>query len=196
MSKATSYHHGDLRNALLRAASAVLEHDGAEAISLRGLARALDVSHAAPGHHFATRDALLAELVADGFAALADALEAALDGADTATRQVAGARAYVRFALAHPERYRLMFTGRFRVAEAPVRLIAQADRAYLALLRTSYDTPPVLDPATYRLGAPELRSWALVHGAVLLRLDGQLMDQGIDDDSFVRLVEEAVAAPP
>lgn len=182
-----TYHHGNLHDALLQEASTVLEADGAGALSLRALARALGVSHAAPAHHFATRDALLAELAADGYAALADALE----GTDAADRPVASARAYVRFALANPERYRLMFTGRLRFDEAPERLTSEADRAYRALLRTSYAEPPELDMDTYRLGAPELRSWALVHGAVLLHLDGQLIGD-MDTDDLVALIEEAV----
>lgn len=197
--KSNTYHHGDLRNALLQEASTVLEAEGAGALSLRALARTLGVSHAAPSHHFANRDALLAELATDGYAALADALEAALERADDADRRVASARAYARFALANPERYRLMFTGRLRFDQAPERLTSEADRAYRALLRTSYTDPPELDMDTYRLGAPELRSWALVHGAVLLYLDGQLI-QDMDTDDLVALLEEAVrigtGAPP
>ena len=62
-----SYHHGDLRQALLAEATAMLEESGADGLSLRALARRVGVSHAAPGHHFADRNALLAELAADGF---------------------------------------------------------------------------------------------------------------------------------
>jgi AcrR family transcriptional regulator len=192
MSK-TDYHHGDLRNALLQEASSVLERSGARAISLRGLARAIGVSHAAPGHHFASRAALLAELAADGFAALADALEAALDAAAPDDRLRDSARAYVRFALGNPERYRLMFTGQLRHAEVPHRLTTQADRAYRQLLRTAYGSAPDADRTAYRMGAPELRAWSLVHGAVMLRLDGQI-DDAIDGENFLRLVDEAVAS--
>lgn len=193
MTTSNTYHHGDLRNALLHEASTVLEADGAGAISLRALARTLGVSHAAPAHHFPSRDALLAELAADGYAALADALDAAMDAATDEDRGVASARAYVRFALDNPERYRLMFTGRLRFDEAPAQLIEEADRAFRALLRTSYDDPPTLDPATYRLGAPELRSWAVVHGAVLLWLDGQLLGPPTEAE-FLRLVDEVVGS--
>lgn len=192
MSNSSSYHHGDLRNALLEAASAVLESDGADALSLRGLARTLGVSHAAPAHHFATRDALLAELAADGYAALADVLQAAIDAARPEDRAAASGRAYVRFGLANPERYRLMFTGKLFRAEPPERLIAEADRAYIALLRATHGTMPATDRDSYRMGAPELRAWALAHGMVMLRLDGQI-DGLADDVAFLDLIDRALA---
>ncbi len=75
MSLATdTYHHGNLRQALIDAAAGVLEDEGADAVTFRGLARALGVSHAAPGHHFTDRAGLLAELAADGYRGLADAM--------------------------------------------------------------------------------------------------------------------------
>ena len=61
-----TYHHGNLRQALLDTAGEILETHGAQAISLRGLARELDVSHAAPAHHFRNKTELMAELAADG----------------------------------------------------------------------------------------------------------------------------------
>jgi AcrR family transcriptional regulator len=193
MSKSTTYHHGDLRNALLEAASAELEAEGADALSLRALARTLGVSHAAPAHHFPNRHALLAELAADGYAALADALEAAIAAASPEDRGAASGRAYVRFGLANPERYRLMFAGRLLRGAPPERLTAEADRAYLALLRTVYgEGLPAPDRAGYRMAAPELRTWALVHGMVMLRLDGQL-DDLLDDATFLALVDRALA---
>lgn len=193
MEKSTSYHHGDLRNALLEAASATLESKGAGALSLRALSRTLGVSHAAPAHHFPTRDALLAELAADGYAALADALEAAIDAAPPEERAAASGRAYVRFGLANPERYRLMFAGKLFRAEPPERLIAEADRAYLALLRAAHGEVPAIHRDGYRMGAPELRKWALVHGMVMLRLDGQI-DDLVDDATFLDLIDRALAA--
>jgi AcrR family transcriptional regulator len=66
-SPAPRYHHGDLRAALLRAAEDELTERGAEGFSLRGVARRVGVSHAAPAHHFADTGALLAALAAEGF---------------------------------------------------------------------------------------------------------------------------------
>ncbi|MFE9841533.1 TetR/AcrR family transcriptional regulator [Streptomyces goshikiensis] len=117
-----SYHHGNLRAALLERAEAVLTASGAEGLSLRGLARDLGVSHAAPSRHFRDRQALLDALAVSGFTALNARLRsAAADGADE-TAGAAGAagpvgarlaelgRAYVDFAVGHTALLDLMFT--------------------------------------------------------------------------------------
>lgn len=96
----STYHHGDLRATLLKAAARILEKDGPDAISLRDLARGADVSHNAPYRHFPDRRALLAALADEGYAHLAQAL------AGKPWREQAAA--YVRFALKNPERFRLM----------------------------------------------------------------------------------------
>lgn len=191
MAAATSYHHGDLRAALVREASRVLETAGAGAISFRGLARALGVSHAAPGHHFANRGELLAELAADGFAHLADVLEQALAATEPTRWQAASAGAYVRFALGNPERYRLMFTSRMTLGDCPPRLDAESTRAYHALLRAAHRREPEGDRDSYRMAAPELRAWSIVHGAVMLWLDGQL-DGLLTEAEFLERMDEVV----
>lgn len=189
MTSSDSYHHGDLRAALVREASTVLERDGATAISFRALARELNVSHAAPAHHFGSRNELLAELAADGFTRLADVLEQALDTNAPQRWVTVSAGAYVRFALANPERYRLMFTSRLTQGDCPPRLDAESTRAYLALLRAVHQRKPTDDRTTYRVAAPELRAWSVVHGGVMLWLDGQFRD-ALSADEFVELMDE------
>src|SRR6266568_6229969 len=61
------YHHGALRDALLKAAETVLERDGLAGLTLRAVAREAGVSHAAPTHHFADLTGLVSELAAIGF---------------------------------------------------------------------------------------------------------------------------------
>src|SRR5262245_42493142 len=97
-----SYHHADLRPALLAAARRLLAECGAEALSLREVARKTGVSHNAPYRHFADRQALLAAVAAEGFATLAERTRAA--GATAAARRRLGpiGAAYVRFALDEP----------------------------------------------------------------------------------------------
>lgn len=138
----TTYHHGDLRPALLRAAAKVLEKEGREAISLRDLARRAGVSHNAPYRHFADRQALLAALVEEGFALLA----AALQGKSWRDQ----ALAYVRFALGNPERFRLMFA-----TTSPVDLRRTIEEA----------AGPEARSAAHA-------TWAMVHGLAQLILSG------------------------
>ena len=107
-----SYHHGDLRAALLDQAESTLRDKGAAALSLRELARDLGVSHAAPSRHFKDRRALLDALAMVGF----ERMTALLVGADPgpgagfAKRVDALARASVDFSVADPELSALMFS--------------------------------------------------------------------------------------
>lgn len=103
-----SYHHGNLREALLRRAAQVIADDGVEAVSLRGLARDLGVSHGAPRRHFADRSALLAELAKEGFRRSLEAMEegAREAGDDPIARYRALGRSYVRFACEDPAYFR------------------------------------------------------------------------------------------
>lgn len=191
----SSYHHGNLRAALLAEASSVLEAAGADAISLRGLARAMGVSHAAPAHHFASRTHLLGELAADGFVGLADALQSAMGAVERSRWLEVSAKAYVRFALANPERYRLMFGARLMEGDCPERLATESTRAYRALLRAVRQQDATEDRARYRMAEPELAAWSLVHGAVMLWLDGQLA--AVDGEAeFLDLIDAVVADHP
>ena len=107
-----SYHHGDLREALLNAAEEALSELPLEAVSLREIARRAGVSHAAPKHHFASVGELYGELAGRGFerfvAALDEAASRSFDQSP-AKRLQAMARAYVRFAEANRATYGLMF---------------------------------------------------------------------------------------
>src|SRR6202008_2976409 len=102
MSRPT-YHHGDLRAAILTEAARLVAERGADGVSLRQLAREAGVSHAAPAHHFTDRRGLFTALAAEGFSLLAEALEAARGDFANA------ALAYVRFAIEHPGHYAVMF---------------------------------------------------------------------------------------
>jgi AcrR family transcriptional regulator len=76
-SEDTPYHHGALRDALLKAAERVLERDGLAGLTLRAVAREAGVSHAAPTHHFGDLTGLVSELAAIGFRQFNTAMAAA-----------------------------------------------------------------------------------------------------------------------
>ena len=150
-----SYHHGDLRAALLRAAGKLLEKEGVEALTVRALTRRMGVSHAAPYRHFRDRESLLAALATEGFATLGrEQREAAAAGGLRAMGE-----AYVRFALAHPQRFRLMFGAHIEIARHPaLREVATTTFAGLsgALASRVGDAPGA--------GNASIAAWALVHG--------------------------------
>jgi AcrR family transcriptional regulator len=191
---ATHYHHGNLRQALLDEASVVLESEGADAISLRALARKLGVSHAAPGHHFKDRNELMAELAADGYWGLADAMEDAMsECADPRLWRIATGKAYIEFGLANPERYRMMFASRLMSGDCPERLIVASSRAYDLLLKASHGVEPNVDPTTYVMEVEELAAWSLVHGAMMLWLDDEL-SRSLTEVGFRELMDRVLTA--
>ena len=160
------YHHGDLRASLLAAAARWLDEQGAETLTLRELARAAGVSHAAPYHHFAGRDELLAGVAEHAFDRLGDALAAAATTPDAAHALLDIGESYVREALAHPAQFRLMFGPMLaRKAEHP-GLKRAAERAFTVLLEAAMRFAPErgLELA--------LAGWSLSHGAANLAIDG------------------------
>ena len=174
----STYHHGDLRATLLRAAGKALEKDGLGGLSLRAAARRAGVSHNAPYRHFPDREALLAALAAEGFALLAQEMHGQ-------TGQAMG-EAYVRFALEHPERFRLMFGGALPIGRY-AELRAAAERTYQALVEALKEVPrPTLAAAA---------AWSLVHGLAQLLLDGHFAAAQAaagGRDEFVRQVLSVV----
>lgn len=157
-----SYHHGDLRAAVLDQAARQINADGVEPLSLRELARRAGVSHAAPAHHFGDRRGLLTVLAAQGFGLLADAL--ATEGADFRNAGVA----YVRFALAHPAHFAVMFRTDLLDTEDGSLRAAQA-RAFGSLIGGATGRSPGRSRDDTALAA-----WSLMHGFASLWLDGAL----------------------
>src|ERR1700754_1736639 len=101
----------DVRAGILQASLALMNEGGLGALSMREVARRAGVSHQAPYHYFADREAILAELAGDGFDKLHDYMVSALGHArpNRGSRAKALGEAYVRFALNHPELFKLMF---------------------------------------------------------------------------------------
>jgi AcrR family transcriptional regulator len=128
------YHHGALRAALLEQAERTVRERGADALSLRELAREVGVSHGAPRRHFPDRQALLDAVAEAGFDRLGVELRAAADGAgeEFEPRLRATAAAYVRFATRDPALLDLMFAGKHR--ETSGALHEAAENAFAVML--------------------------------------------------------------
>src|SRR4030095_1191345 len=110
--KQTPYHHRALREALVTAGRKLLEEKGVRGFTLRECARRAEVSHAAPAHHFASIDALLAEIATRGYHELPAAMsaEARRSHGDAAARLVGQGVGYMAFAAANPVLFQLMFS--------------------------------------------------------------------------------------
>lgn len=191
------YHHGDLRTALLKEAEAILELDGIQALTLRAVARAAGVSHAAPNNHFDNLTGLLSELAAVGYMRFGAALAAAMDaaGSDPKARMDAMGRAYVGFARGQPGLFELMFRSeRLDGARPALRQAIDATRqalrdATVARRFTASHTP-------LQLAAQGTALWSLVHGFSMLLLEGRLDNiiRSLPGDQDADTLLEAVLA--
>lgn len=107
---ATAYHHGDLPNALRRAAVDVIDERGLGAFSLREVARRAGVSHTAPAHHFGDVRGLLTAVAAEGFVALHEAMLRAGHGIDEPVARLSAlGSAYVELARSNHAHCEVMF---------------------------------------------------------------------------------------
>src|SRR5690348_12174075 len=178
-SESTPYHHGALRDALLKAAERVLEREGLAGLTLRAVAREAGVSHAAPTHHFGDLTGLVSELAAIGFRQFNAAMaEACSPDMPYPGKGLARARAYVGYAKAHPGMYGLMFrTERLDYSRPSLHEAAEASFGGLAsAIAASRHEQIEKEALTVEQAAAIARAWSLVHGFTMLMLDGRLED--------------------
>jgi AcrR family transcriptional regulator len=172
-----SYHHGDLHDALLKAAETVLERDGVQGLTLRAAAREAGVSHAAPTHHFGDMTGLLSELAAVGFRRFGAALREAASKRTTAhARLDAMGVAYVTFARSYPGLFMLMFRSERLDFERPALRDAMTESNAALATGVGAHLGEAVAPARLTLGqaAEMVRAWSIVHGFAVLLLDHRL----------------------
>jgi AcrR family transcriptional regulator len=176
------YHHGNLRAALLDGAERTLSEEGVPGLSLRGLARDVGVSHAAPRRHFPDKQALLDALAEDGFKRLGADLGAAIDnapGSSFAERFTAAGRAYVRFASEHGALLELMFAAKQRPEAEHVR--AASERAFAGPLTLVADAQARGEIVSGETAEVALVAWAAIQGFASMAREGLFDDAAIDD---------------
>lgn len=171
-----SYHHGDLRQALITAALELLTEDQNWGFSLREVARRAGVSHNAPYNHFHSRQDLLAAVAAAGFDGLRVRMGAVMGAGIPAEVLQAIGTAYVLFGTESPAHYRLMFGTALRTPDGCLPPAVEASAAAAkGLLREvirqgTEDGSFALTPDALDLAV--LSAWSLVHGLTLLLIDG------------------------
>jgi len=180
MSDRKSYHHGDLRMAAIEAGLALLKDREADDLGLREVARAVGVSATALYRHFPDKAALLAALAAAGLEQLGAAQLAAAEAAGGGKAGFAATgRAYVRFALANPGLFRLIFAN---APTVPATDWNEKPDSAMQLLRDNAVRLVAQDHGEAAARTFALRAWALVHGLAVLMLDGQVsIDESMID---------------
>lgn len=176
MSRKNSYHHGDLKNALIQAGIEILSKEGVNGLSLRKVARKAGVSHAAPYAHFTDKQALVAAISTAGYEKLYDKVYDAVQHhqGDPLRQFVEAAWAYVEFALTDPDHFKITLSG-----------VVEKEKDYPAFVDISHKSFGLiveLVEAGQRAGIlnegpPDLVAvsvWGLVHGFVSLILEDQI----------------------
>lgn len=169
----------ELRERILAASVKLIEQEGLAKLSLREVARRAGVTHQAPYHYFADREAILGEIAEQGFRMLTASIEASVYDKRWTARQipdriVAMGRAYVEFACDHPAHFRIMFRPELVDLEKCPGAKAEGEKAFNILIRTVSDAVEAGLPVSASQQALATTLWSLVHGLACLILDGPL----------------------
>lgn len=179
----------DVRRAVLDGALAIIANDGADAVSMREVARRAGVSHQAPYHYFGDRAGIFAAIAEEGFSGFADELEAATLSADDPLTTCM--TAYVRFAVDHKGHYRVMFRADMCGITTHEATRMAADRAFLALLDLAAKVDPDRAAHDNPLTLP-IALWSSAHGLATLLIDGPLVAK-LPPEATVDYVIDSVA---
>ena len=182
-----AYHHGDLRDALIRAALQQAEQDGPEAVSIKALTRKLGVSQPAPYRHFADREALLTAVAAEAFRQFNAELREAIDKPSRRSKLSRFARAVLDFGLRRNGIFRLMFASRAIACADDDSELHRAASESFALLVEALEAPAV----GLLRERQALKIWASLHGVVMLAEQGVLSGKAAHA-SIEELVDDIV----
>jgi AcrR family transcriptional regulator len=173
----------DLREACVAEGLAIIARKGIENLSLREVARRLGVSHQAPYKHFASRDHILAEIVARAFAGFARHLDKHPKSADPDSDMGEMGRAYLQYARTHPLEYRLMFGTPLPDGEKHPEMMRQAKHAF-ALLREKLKRKAVMGGGVRSeldITLDALFIWSGLHGFASICSSSAINTLGLDE---------------
>lgn len=172
----TSYHHGDLRAALLEAALEIITEHGPQKLTIREVARKACVSHTAPYRHFANKDDLIVAVVKQGFELMSQTMLDKKNAAepDPISQFAASGTAYVDFALQHPAYYRVMYSGDLLTSTGQHTLQHTSAETFAELVS---DVKTCQELGIIRPGNPALQALSLlctIHGFVTMVIDNRV----------------------
>ena len=173
--KRNGYHHGALREQLIKSALELLEEVGPNELSIREVARRAGVSHAAPYRHFEDKEALIAALIEEGYRDLAARMTdgASRHAGEPVAQLCAAGVAYVELAMARPALFRLMFSGNmcdFSKFESLVRTATEAFGILAGLVEACFKA------GSFKRVNPHhavVACWSITHGLSNLLLEKQ-----------------------
>lgn len=174
MSKTSQYHHGNLREQILKTAFDLLDAEGIDAVGIRKIARRLEVAHSAPANHFKNKQALLVALATESFSELYSKI---VKSSSTETKDFRLAihsfsNAILEFGLKYPNRYKLLWRREYTDNEKGEPGIVMEDiYSQLTTILSEQANKKQVDVESQAIAL-----WSLIHGYVLLRLDENLKE--------------------
>ena len=165
-----SYHHGDLRNALIEAGVEILVQEGEKALSLRKVARKVGVSHAAPYRHFASKEILIAAIADEGYQKLEKQMKEAIVQFpdDAGVQLIELGWAYIQFALENPDHLRIMFSD---FSESCQLETGNSFSLLVNAIERGQEANDVVVGDALQLA---LALWAIVHGLSILLIENKI----------------------
>jgi AcrR family transcriptional regulator len=188
--ESSTYHHGDLKNALIKAGVEILANEGLSGLSLRKVAKQAGVSHAAPYSHFTDKQALIAAISTEGFRQLHTQLEEVATTHQELPESllIETAWTYLQFALNNPDRFKLMFSSVLeKEKDYPDFVDASQDnfRELVSVVEICQQAG-ILKPGPADLVAVVV--WGAVHGLLMLILEGQIPRAVLNEYNLRELV--------
>jgi AcrR family transcriptional regulator len=191
VTKKKNYHHGDLKNALITAGVEILAKDGVSGLSLRKVALKAGVSHSAPYAHFVDKQALIAAISTEGFRQLYERVSAVTEKYKNqpSKQLIEVAWAYVQFAMDDPDRFKVMFSAVLEKEKEYPEFVTESQRNF-QLVKMIVEANQA--SGQLRSGPSELvalSAWGIVHGFVMLLLEGQIPHAVLEQISLRKLLE-------
>ena len=190
----TTYHHGDLKNALIQAGMEILAEEGLGSLSLRKVAKQAGVSHAAPYSHFKDKQALIAAISTEGFKRLYIQIKKVFEtyAGQPDKLLMETAWAYCEYAQSETDCFKLMFSSALEKEKEYPDFVAASKESFLQLVEI---VKLCQQGGVLKQGATDLVAvsvWSTVHGFISLLLEGQISSTVTDGQDLKQLLMDVI----